>query len=199
MVSFLSVIGLEVCDKRIKTGVRSGDSARNHAGLDNVIGIVVRKVEAEETGFAEDGNDLALLAEDRLIGERIGEGESGAVIILKRAKHFVRRNNFDPGARFIAGEEGGHEESPALEELVKRDRWGRYGVGGLIDKGIVGVLDFGDVFIGNVEGAGIIGPDGDAVAVIFVDGAGKKDDLKFRFQGIEIRADNLFYGMEFDP
>ena len=136
MVSFLSVIGLEVCDNRIKAGVRSGDSARNHAGLDNVIGIVVRKVEAEKAGFAEDGNDFALLAEDRLIGERIGDGESEAVIILKGTKHFVRRNDFDPGAGVIAGEERGHEESPTLEELVKRDRWGRYGVGGLIDKGI---------------------------------------------------------------
>ena len=86
-----------------------------------------------------------------------------------------------------------------MEELVKRDRWGRYGVGRLIDKGIVGVLDFGDVFIGNVEGAGIIGPDGDAVAVIFVDGAGEKDDLKFSFQGIVILTDNWVYGMEFDP
>lgn len=81
----------------------------------------MRKVEAEKTGCTEDGNDLALLAEDRLIGKRIGEGESGAVIILKGAKHFVRRNDFDPGARFITGEERGHEESPTLEELVKRD------------------------------------------------------------------------------
>ena len=200
MVSFLSVIGgLEVCDKRIKAGVRSGDSARNHAGLDNVIGIVVRKVEAEKAGFAEDGNDFALLAEDRLIGERIGESESEAVIILKGTKHFVRRNDFDPGAGVIAGEERGHEESPTLEELVKRNRWGRYGVGGLIGKGIVGVLDFGDVFIGDMEGAGIIGPDGDAVAVIFVDSAGEKGDLKFSFQGIVIRADNWVYGMEFYP
>lgn len=63
--------------------------------------------------------------------------------------------------------------------FIKRNgrRW--YGVGGLIGKGIVGVLDFGDVFIGDVEGAGIIGPDGDAVAVIFLDGAGEKGDLKF--------------------
>ena len=159
----------------------------------------MRKVEAEEAGFAEDGNDLALLAEDRLIGERIGESESEAVIILKGTKHFVRRNDFDPGAGVIAGEERGHEESPTLEELVKRNRWGRYGVGGLIGKGIVGVLDFGDVFIGDVEGAGIIGPDGDAVAVIFVDSAGEKGDLKFSFQGIVIRADNLVYGMEFYP
>jgi hypothetical protein len=124
MVGFLSVMGLEVCDKRIKAGIRSGNGAGDHAGLDDVVGIVVRKVEAEKTGFAEDGNDLALLAEDRLIGERIGEGESGAVIILKRAKHFVRRNDFDPGAWVIAGEEGGHGESPALKELVKRDERG---------------------------------------------------------------------------
>ena len=72
-------------------------------------------------------------------------------------------------------------------------------LGGLIGKGIVGVLDFGDVFIGDMEGAGIIGPDGDAVAVIFMDGAGEKDDLKFSFQGIVIRADNWVYGMEFYP
>jgi hypothetical protein len=90
-----------------------------------VVRIVVRKVEAEKTGFAEDGNDFALLAEDRLIGERIGEGESSAVIILEGAEHFVRRNDFDPGAGGIAGEEGGHEESPALKELVKRDERGR--------------------------------------------------------------------------
>ena len=49
-------------------------------------------------------NDLALLAEDRLIGERIGEGESEAVIILKGTKHFVRINDFDPGAGVIAGD-----------------------------------------------------------------------------------------------
>jgi hypothetical protein len=121
MVGFLSVMGLEVCDKRIKAEIRSGDGAGDHAGLDNVIEIVVRKVEAEKTECTEDGNDLALLAEDRLIGKRIGEGESGAVIILEGAKHFVRRNDFDPGARFITGEERGHEESPTLEELVKRD------------------------------------------------------------------------------
>lgn len=83
--------------------------------------------------------------------------------------------------------------------FIKRNGWGRYGIGRLISERIVGVLDFGDVFMGDVEGAGIIGPDGDAVAVIFVDGTGKKDDLKFSFQGIVIRADNLFYGMEFDP
>lgn len=121
MVGFLSVMGLEVCDKRIKAEIRSGDGAGDHTGLDDVVGIVVRKVEAEKAGCTEDGNDLALLAEDRLIGERIGEGESGAVIILEGAKHFVRRNDFDPGARFITGEERGHEESPTLEELVKRD------------------------------------------------------------------------------
>ena len=63
--------------------------------------------------------------------------------------------------------------------FIKRNGRRGYDVGGLIGKGIVGVLDFGDVFIGNVEGAGIIGPDGDAVAVIFVDGTGEKDDLKF--------------------
>ena len=68
MVSFLSVMGLEVCDKRIKAEIRSGDGAGDHAGLDNVIGIVVRKVEAEKAGFAENGNDLALLAENWLIG-----------------------------------------------------------------------------------------------------------------------------------
>lgn len=113
-------MGLEVCDKRIKAEIRSGDGAGDHAGLDNVIGIVVRKVEAEKAG-AEDGNDLALHAEDRLIGERIGEGESGAVIILKGAEHFRSGDDLDPGARFIAGEERGHEESPTLEELVKRD------------------------------------------------------------------------------
>ena len=82
----------------------------------------MRKVEAEKAGFAEDGNDLALLAEDRIIGERIGEGESGAVIILKRAKHFRSGDDLDPGARFIAGEERGHEESPALRnKFIKRD------------------------------------------------------------------------------
>ena len=83
MVGFLSVMGLEVCDKRIKAEIRSGDGAGDHAGRDDVVGIAVRKIEAEKAGFAEDGNDLALLAEDRLIGERIGEGESGAVIILE--------------------------------------------------------------------------------------------------------------------
>lgn len=63
--------------------------------------------------------------------------------------------------------------------FIKRN--GRRGtvLGGLIGKGIVGVLDFGDVFMGDVEGTGIIGPDGDVVAVIFVDGAGEKGDLKF--------------------
>ena len=74
--------------------------------------------------------------------------------------------------------------------FIKRDGRRGYEVGGLIGKGIVGVLDFGDVFMGDVEGAGIIGPDGDAVAVIFLDGAGEKDDLKFSFQGIVVRADN---------
>ena len=66
------------------------------------------KVEAEKAGLAEDGNDLALFAKDRLIGERIGEGKSGAVIILEGAKHFVRGNDFDPGAGVIAREERGH-------------------------------------------------------------------------------------------
>lgn len=51
----------------------------------------------------------------------------------------------------------------------------------------------------DVEGAGIIGPDGDVVAVIFLDGAGEIDDLKFSFQGVVIRADNWSYGKEFDP
>ena len=103
-------MGLEVCDKRIKAEIRSGDSAGDHAGLDDVVGIVVRKVEAEKAGFAKDGNDLALLAEDRLIGKRIGEGESGAVIILEGAEHFRGGDDLDPGSRFIAGEEWGHEE-----------------------------------------------------------------------------------------
>lgn len=89
-----------------------------------MVGIVVRKVKAEKAGFAEDGNDLALLAEDRIIGERIGEGESGAVIILEGAEHFRGGDDLDPGARFIAGEERGHEESPALEKLVKRNERG---------------------------------------------------------------------------
>lgn len=63
--------------------------------------------------------------------------------------------------------------------FIKRNGRRGYGVGGLIGKGIVGVLDFGDVFIGDVEGARIIGPDGDVATVIFVDGAGEKGDLKF--------------------
>lgn len=83
--------------------------------------------------------------------------------------------------------------------FIKRNGRRGYGVGGLIDEGIVGVLNFGDIFMGNMEGAGIISPDGDAVAVIFVDGAREKEDLKFSFQRIVIRANNLFYGMEFDP
>lgn len=105
----------------------------------------MRKVEAEKAGFAEDGNDLALLAEDRIIGERIGEGESGAVIILKRAKHFRSGDDLDPGARFIAGEERGHEESPALRnKFIKRDgrsgeRSSGNGFGGIvISKGRMG-------------------------------------------------------------
>jgi hypothetical protein len=145
MVGFLSVMGLEVCDKRIKTGIRSGDSAGDHAGRDDVVGIAVRKIEAEKAGFAEDGNDLALLAEDRIIGERIGEGESGAVIILEGAEHFRSGDDLDPGARFIAGEEGGHEESPALRnKFIKRDgrsgeRSGGDGFGGIvISKGGMG-------------------------------------------------------------
>lgn len=131
-------MGLEVCDKRIKTEIRSGDGAGDHAGLDDVVGIVVRKVEAKKAGCTEDGNDLALLAKDRLIGERIGEGESGAVIILKRAKHFRSGDDLDPGARFIAGEKGGHEESPALRnKFIKRDgrsgeRSGGDGFGGIV-------------------------------------------------------------------
>lgn len=83
--------------------------------------------------------------------------------------------------------------------FIKRNGRRGYGVGGLIGKGIVGVLDFGDVFMGDVEGAGIIGPDDDAVADIFLDGAGEIDDLKFSFQGVVIRADNWSYGKEFDP
>ena len=68
MVGFLSVMGLEVCDKRIKAEIRSRDGAGDHAARDDVVGIVVRKVEAEKAGFAKDGNDLALLAENWLIG-----------------------------------------------------------------------------------------------------------------------------------
>jgi hypothetical protein len=83
--------------------------------------------------------------------------------------------------------------------FIKRNGRGRYGVGRLISERIVGVLDFGDVFMRDVEGAGIIGPDGDVVAVIFLDGAGEIDDLKFSFQGVVIRADNWSYGKEFDP
>lgn len=138
MVGFLSVMGLEVCDKRIKAEIRSGDGAGDHAGRDDVVGIAVRKIEAEKAGFAEDGNDLALLAEDRLIGERIGEGESGAVSILEGAEHFRTGDDLDPGARFIAGEEGGHEESPTLRnKFIKRDersgeRSGGDGFGGIV-------------------------------------------------------------------
>ena len=144
-MSFLSVMGLEVCDKRIKAKIRSGDSAGNHAGRDDVVGIAVRKVEAKKAGCTEDGNDLALLAEDRIIGERIGEGESGAVIILEGAEHFRTRDDLDPGARFIAGEERSHEESPALRnKFIKRDerggeRSGGDGFGGIvISKGGMG-------------------------------------------------------------
>jgi hypothetical protein len=63
--------------------------------------------------------------------------------------------------------------------FIKRNGRRGYDVGGLISERIVGVLDFGDIFMGDVEGAGIIGPDGDVVAVIFMDGAGEKGDLKF--------------------
>lgn len=83
--------------------------------------------------------------------------------------------------------------------FIKRNGWGRYGVRRFIGKGIVGVLDFGDVSMRDVEGAGIIGPDDDAVADIFLDGAGEIDDLKFSFQGVVIMADNWSYGKEFDP
>lgn len=83
--------------------------------------------------------------------------------------------------------------------FIKRNGRRGYGVGRLIDEGIVGVLDFGDVFMGDMEGAGIIGPDGNAVAVIFMDGAGEIDDLKFSFHGIVIMADNGSYGKKFDP
>lgn len=138
------MIGLEVCDKRIKAEIRSGDSAGDHAGLDDVVGIVVRKVETEKAG-AEDGNDLALLAEDRLIGKRIGEGESGAVIILEGAEHFWTGDDLDQGARFIAGKERGHEESPTLRnKFIKRngrsgERSGGDGFGGIvISKGRMG-------------------------------------------------------------
>lgn len=110
-----------------------------------MVRIVVRKVEAKKAGCTEDGNDLALLAEDRIIGERIGEGESGAVIILKRAKHFRSGDDLDPGARFIAGEERSHEESPALRnKFIKRDgrsgeRSSGNGFGGIvISKGRMG-------------------------------------------------------------
>lgn len=103
-----------------------------------MVGIAVRKIEAEKAGCTEDGNDLALLAEDRIIGERIGEGESGAVIILEGAEHFRTRDDLDPGARFIAGEERSHEESPALRnKFIKRDgrsgeRSGGDGFGGIV-------------------------------------------------------------------
>lgn len=97
----------------------------------------MREIETEEAGFAEDGNDLALLAEDRLIGERIGEGESGAVSILEGAEHFRTGDDLDPGAGFIAGEERSHEESPALKELVKRDE--RSGV--QVDKTTANIIE----------------------------------------------------------
>ena len=98
----------------------------------------MREIKAEKAGFAEDGNDLALLAEDRIIGERIGEGESGTVIILEGAKHFRSGDDLDPGAGFIAGEERSHEESPALRnKFIKRDgrsgeRSGGDGFGGIV-------------------------------------------------------------------
>lgn len=82
------------------------------------------------------------------------------------------------------------------DKFIKRD--GRQGYGSIGER-IVGVLDFGDVFIRDAEGAGIISPDGDAVAIIFLDGTGEKDDLKFSFQGVVVRAVDLFYGMEFNP
>lgn len=110
-----------------------------------MVGIVVRKVKAKKAGCTEDGNDLALLAKDRLIGERIGEGESGAVIILEGAEHFWSGDDLDPSARFITGEERGHEESPALRnKFIKRDgrsgeRSGGNGFGGIvISKGGMG-------------------------------------------------------------
>lgn len=130
-------MGLEVCDKRIKAEIRSGDSAGDHAGRDDVVGIVVRKIEAEKTGCTEDGNNLALLAENRLIGKRIGEGESGAIIILEGAEHFWSGDDLDPGAGFIAGEERGHEESPTLEELVKRNG----GSGVQVDKTTANIIE----------------------------------------------------------
>ena len=102
-----------------------------------MVGIAVRKIEAEKAGCTKDGNDLALLAKDRLIGERIGEGESGAVIILEGAEHFRTGDNLDPGARFIAGEERSHEESPALEELVKRNG----GSGVQVDKTTANIIE----------------------------------------------------------
>jgi hypothetical protein len=83
--------------------------------------------------------------------------------------------------------------------FIKRNGWGRYGIGRLISERIIGVLDFGDVSMRDVEGAGIIGPDDDAVADIFLNGAGEIDDLKFSFQGVVIRANNWSYGKEFDP
>ena len=105
----------------------------------------MRKVETKKAGCTEDGNDLALLAKDRLIGERIGEGESGAVIILEGAEHFRSGDDLDPGARFIAGEERSHEESPALRnKFIKRDgrsgeRSSGNGFGGIvISKGRMG-------------------------------------------------------------
>ena len=105
----------------------------------------MRKIEAEKAGCTEDGNDLALLAEDRIIGERIGEGESGAVIILEGAEHFRTGDDLDPGAGFIAGEERSHEESPTLRnKFIKRDgrsgeRSGCDGFGGIvISKGGMG-------------------------------------------------------------
>lgn len=105
-----------------------------------MVGIAVREIKAEKAGFAEDGNDLALLAEDRIIGERIGEGESGAVIILEGAEHFRGGDDLDPGARFIAGEERCHEESPALRnKFIKRDgRSGERRGGIVISKGGMG-------------------------------------------------------------
>lgn len=68
-------MGLEVCDKRIKAEIRSGDGAGDHAGRDDVVGIAVRKIDAEKAGFAEDGNDLDPGA-GFIAGEERGHEES---------------------------------------------------------------------------------------------------------------------------
>ena len=49
----------------------------------------------------------------------------------------MRRNDFDPGAGGIAGEERGHEKSPTLEKLVKRDE--RSGVH--VDENIANIIE----------------------------------------------------------